>query len=80
AWIPVTERLPEYQQRALLWFVTVDPGNSGITIGERSRFEEGKFWDSSGMYRDWNCISHWMPLPKLDGKVLEDPSPGVGEL
>ena len=63
-WIPVTDRQPEYAKYVLLWFVTVDPKNSGVIIGQLSAHEEGKFWDSSGMYRDWSFISHWMPLPE----------------
>ena len=62
-WISVKERLPEYGELVLMWFVTVNPANSGVVLGSRSIHEKGKYWDCGGLYRDFEHISHWQPLP-----------------
>lgn len=46
----------------LLWFVTVNPANSGVVMAQISSREDGKLWDGH-IYRD-NRASHWMPLPE----------------
>ena len=53
-WIPVTERLPEYEQQVLTY-----RGESGISI---ERMFTGAFWDFD--YDIIDVVTHWMPLPQ----------------
>ena len=61
-WISVKDRLPPLCDYVLLWFVTVDPKNSGVVFGQRSGAEENLFWDGT-TYRPMDRITHWQPLP-----------------
>jgi hypothetical protein len=63
-WIALKDELPEWDKWVLFWFVTVDPKNSGVVMGQMSSYETGQFWDASGVHRPlWRC-SHWIPLPE----------------
>jgi hypothetical protein len=53
-WIPVTERLPEYEQQVLTY-----RGESGISI---ERMFPGACWDFDYDFID--DVTHWMPLPE----------------
>ncbi len=57
-WIPVSERLPEYQQRVLFF-------SERISLGVHS--EKARYWATDGYTYpgDWyNTVTHWMPLPQ----------------
>lgn len=53
-WIPVTERLPEYEQEVLTY-----RGESGISV---ERMFPGAMWDLD--YDLIDSVTHWMPLPE----------------
>lgn len=63
-WIPVTERLPECKQDALLCF---DAGDMAVGCWY-DRDECITFWAAhkyDGWYADCGCEpTHWMPLPE----------------
>ena len=57
-WIPVSERLPEYQQRVLFF-------SERISLGVHS--EKARYWATDGYTYpgDWyNTVTHWMTLPQ----------------
>ena len=57
-WIPVSERLPEYQQRVLFF-------SERISLGVHS--EKARYWATDGYTYpgDWyDTVTHWMPLPQ----------------
>jgi hypothetical protein len=67
-WIAVSSgEFPKIGETVLMWFVTVDPRNSGPVLGSLSLHEPGKYWYCSGLYRDFSHISHW--------KRIEQPAP-----
>lgn len=53
-WIPVTERLPEYEMEVLTY-----RGEGGISV---ERMFPGAFWDLD--YDIIDPVTHWMPLPE----------------
>ena len=74
-WIPVGERLPKFQENVLMWLVTKNPVNSGVVLGQRSSYENQKFWDGH-IYRPFSWISHWMPLPARPTPALNPEAAG----
>ena len=54
-WIPVTERLPEEDERVLVW---VGENDSHFPVIDTDRVHKGMWvrWDE--------YITHWMPLPQ----------------
>jgi len=63
-WIPVSERLPEYDQLVLIWH----PGFKRSFVGSRvdSALMSPLYWwrCELDMYESEEVITHWMPLPK----------------
>lgn len=75
-WITVSSgELPNHGETVLMWFVTVDPRNSGPVLGSLSLHESGKYWDCGGLYRDFSHISHWrrikQPAPLSPGETTK---------
>lgn len=61
-WISVKDRLPEINQRVLVWYLHKTT-NVGYAVGDTLRLNNGsgvKFWE----YHADDRITHWMPLPK----------------
>ena len=63
-WIPVTERLPDYDQLVLIWH----PGFERSFVGSRvdSALMSPLYWwrCELDMYESEEVITHWMPLPE----------------
>lgn len=60
-WIPVTERLPEYGEKCLVFFKLHSHNDYYIGVSYCYVQKEG-FWSDCG--RDYK-VTHWMPLPQL---------------
>ena len=58
-WIKCSERLPEINQRVLVYQNDGVHGGNEIDIDYRT---EDHFWNEQGCHCD---ITHWMPLPEL---------------
>jgi len=64
-WIPVTERLPELDERVLLG----NAADQWVCFGSRQITGEHHHWDGDD-YEELNDPTHWMPEP---------PAPSQGE-
>ena len=63
-WIPVTERLPEYNVSVLGTDVCAENKYVGILTREKDQDDDADCWiDSSGWWNAFDEITHWMPLP-----------------
>ena len=64
-WISVKERLPVKQYR-----VIVRTGHNLVTTGWRSYHVDvkgGELWEVDEAHNYRNDVTHWMPLPSVDG-------------
>lgn len=74
-WISVKERLPEEGEEVLVFGQCLnDPAK---VLGVRSRYKGDQDWKytweglDEWVYRE-NDVSHWMPLPSVEGLKHED--------
>ena len=64
-WIPVEERLPEYDARVLAFDMRAKNKYIGIWTREKDPDDGNDCWfDSAGWWYAFDEISHWMPLPE----------------
>lgn len=64
-WIPVTERLPEYDARVLAFDMRAKNKYIGIWTREKDPDDGNDCWfDSAGWWYAFDEITHWMPLPE----------------
>lgn len=66
-WIPVTERLPEYNARVLAIDVYNGNGDEDIGIWTREQYPDdpdGCWIDERGWWHAIDEVTHWMPLPE----------------
>lgn len=74
-WIPVEERLPEYNARVLVIDVYAGDGDEFIAIWTREEYPDdpdGCCWiDERGWWHALDEVTHWMPLPEPPEKALE---------
>ena len=65
-WIPVTERLPEYDARVLVADVRSENNYVGIWTLEKDPDDSSDCWfDSGGWWSAFDEVTHWAPLPEL---------------
>jgi len=67
-WIEIKEELPPTGVTLMLWFQSItNPHGKGLVLGSFPAWEDeenkGKYWDTVGMYREKELITHWQPLP-----------------
>ena len=63
-WISVKDRLPEIDKKVLVCDIDVED-EPVIHTYELSIDEDGYFWsDEGGWWIDFECVTHWMPLPE----------------
>lgn len=64
-WIPVTERLPEYDVRVLVTDVRSENHYVGIWTREKDPDDGSDCWfDSAGWWSAFDEVTHWQPLPE----------------
>ena len=64
-WIPVAERLPEYDARVLVFDMRAKNKYIGIWTREKDPDDGNDCWfDSAGWWYAFDEITHWMPLPE----------------
>lgn len=64
-WIPVTERLPEYDARVLAFDMRAKNKYIGIWTREKDPDDGNDCWfDLAGWWYAFDEITHWMPLPE----------------
>lgn len=67
-WIPVEERLPEYNARVLVIDVYAGDGDEFIAIWTREKYPDdpdGCCWiDERGWWHALDEVTHWIPLPE----------------
>ena len=64
-WIPVTERLPDYDVRVLVTDVRAGTHYVGIWTREKDPDDDCDCWfDSGGWWSAFDEVTHWVPLPK----------------
>lgn len=58
-WIPVTERLPDYDEDVLVY------ANGLLRVWDRIKtLDDVDYWeDEYGYWVDFNDVDYWMPLP-----------------
>ena len=59
-WIPVTERLPDYDEDVLVY------ANGLLRVWDRIKtLDDVDYWeDEYGHWGDFNDVDYWMPLPE----------------
>lgn len=83
-WIPVEERLPEYNARVLVIDVYAGDGDEFIAIWMREKYPDdpdGCCWiDERGWWHALDEVTHWIPLPEPPEaeKALEAMKDGNG--
>jgi hypothetical protein len=62
-WISIHDKLPEQER----WVVAVYNGRRGQALETLRLSSDGKkkYWLSDDDYFDFECVTHWMPLPEL---------------
>lgn len=68
-WIPVGERLPDVDARAMFGHWADYPGSDKewLWVASGELHEDGQYWfdfvDQYMEVRNWHTVTHWMPLP-----------------
>ena len=64
-WVPVSERLPDYEAEVLIHFrLAPGDGRNGRIVGRHShRYAGGGYWYSPAFPILDEHVTHWMPLP-----------------